>query len=183
MILLVGSGFVVLMQDSQQSSLADQLNDLTQKTNQLENILHDIQKMVKTYDLEATYIGDNGIALPGNSVTFLSGYVQIGDITSIPQSQLKIMVNYNLMDTHNSTTGVITYDYDTYKEVSLNTSEYEQILIPWGAFPVKLNGFKQGEEITLNLMAQIRITSDYLPPGTYVAEKTISHKYRLVIQK
>jgi len=182
-ILLVVSGAIVYIQQMQQDSLSDQLGELKDKTEQLETILSDIQKMVKTYDIEASFVADKGIAIPGDAVTFLSGYMQLKNITHIPQSQLKISVYYNLIETSNSTSGVISYDYDTYKEVYLNTSDYKQIMIPWGAFPIKLNGFTQGEQIFLTLDAHIVITSDYLPPGTYVAETTVSHKFKLVIQK
>jgi hypothetical protein len=182
-VLLVASGAIIYIQQIQQDSASTRLGELEDKTSRLESILSDVQRMVKTYDLEASFIADEGIALPGDSITFLSGYLQLYGIANIPPSQLKISVYYTLTDSTNSTTGTISYDYDTYREVTLDTGEYKQVMIPWGAFPLKLSGFKQGETVLLNLDARIAITSDYLPSGTYVAEATANHKYRLVIQK
>jgi len=81
----------------------------------------------------------------GNTITYLLGFVTVTNLTNIVARPLTLTVLFEPNVTYPEW-GNITYDYTNIQVLEVPPG-VNDVMMPWGAFPVTLVGFRKGDVI------------------------------------
>jgi len=81
----------------------------------------------------------------GTTITYLLGFVNISNLTNIIARPLVLTVMFEPNVTYPEE-GSVTYDYTDVQALEIPPG-LDVVMMPWGAFPVTLQGFVKGDEI------------------------------------
>lgn len=84
--------------------------------------------------------------IPGTTITYLVGFVTISNLTNIIARPLTLSVLFEPNVTYPEW-GNFTYDYTDSQVLDIPPT-LDVVQIPWGAFPITIQGFRKGDLIT-----------------------------------
>lgn len=111
----------------------------------------------------------------GTTITYLVGFVTISQLTNIVARPITL----NVFFTPNVTApeyGNVTYEYTQVQTLEI-PPELDEILMPWGAFPVTLEGFRSGDEIIWDMVVEARV--EWV--GIFVTSVKVEVQYKLIV--
>jgi len=111
----------------------------------------------------------------GTMITYLLGFVSISNLTNIIARPLTLIVQFVPEVTYPEY-GTVTYDYTDVQVLEI-PPELDVVLMPWGAFPVTLQGFKSEDEIIWRM--DVIATCEWM--GNPVTSVMITVEYKLVV--
>lgn len=111
----------------------------------------------------------------GTTITYLVGFVTISQLTNIVARPITL----NVFFTPNVTApeyGNVTYEYTDVQTLEI-PPELDEVLMPWGAFPVTLEGFRSGDEIIWDMKVEAVVTWI----GTEVTRISVDVTYKFTV--
>jgi hypothetical protein len=87
--------------------------------------------------------------VPGNVITYLLGFVTITNLTNIIARPLTLMVTFEPNVTYPEW-GSVTYEYTDFQTLEIPPG-LNDVMMPWGAFPVTLTGFRSGDVVNWDM--------------------------------
>jgi len=116
--------------------------------------------------------------VPGTTITYLMGFVKVYNLTNVIVRPITLTVSFTPeVVTPENSTGRITYEYTDIQVLEI-PPELDSVDLPWGAFPVKLEGFSSGE--TVYWMMNVTAKVDWM--GNTVTEVSLRVTYELQIR-
>lgn len=157
------------------------------QSSELDEIKRRLERVEEQVGLTAKYVSVGNITLsfevylpvqtmPPNTITYLIGFVTVSNLKNIVVRPITLNVYFE--PTVNQTgEGTISYDYTQSQSLDIAPPEMDQVFIPWGAFPVKLENYTKGDIIDWVML----VTAQVEWMGYVVTDAKVSVTYRLVI--
>lgn len=111
----------------------------------------------------------------GTAITYLLGFVNISNLTNIIARPLVLTVTFEPNLTYPEW-GSVTYDFTDVQALEIPPS-LDVVMMPWGAFPVTLQGFVKGDVI----LWQMTVTAVAEWMGLEVARVQLEVTFKLVV--
>lgn len=113
--------------------------------------------------------------IPGTTITYLFGFVNISNLTNIIARPLTLTVQFTPNVTYPQY-GNVTYDYTDVQTLEI-PPKLDVVNMPWGAFPVIIQGFKSGDVILWNM----DVTAICQWMGTEVTRVSMTVTFKLIV--
>ncbi len=154
-------------------SLETSLQTLSQQVEDLSASVTQVRQTTMVYAITVSYTPfQEESTIPGDIVTYLSGVAEVTGISRIPYRPLLVTISF-YVEVNEDSEGTVDINYTPQQAVTITTPGIDLIQVPWGAFPVTIQGFKPGEQI--QFMVYVTATATWTPMDAKVAEQTIIH--------
>jgi hypothetical protein len=111
----------------------------------------------------------------GTIITYLLGFVSVSNLSNIIARPLTLTVTFEPNVTYPEW-GNVTYEYTDIQTLEI-PPRLDDVLMPWGAFPVTLTGFRKGDVINWNMI----VTAYAEWVGIEVARVSLKVTFKLVV--
>jgi len=143
---------------------------------ELQRTIQSTARYVTVGNITLTFIPYNPVqTVPPNVITYLVGFVQISNLTNIMARPLTLTVQFVPNVTYPEY-GNVTYEYTDVQLLEI-PPELDMVMMPWGAFPVALQGFKSGDEI----LWKMDVTAICQWAGTEVTRVMLTVTFKLIV--
>lgn len=112
----------------------------------------------------------------GTTITYLLGFVNISNLTNIIARPLVLTVMFEPNVTYPDW-GNVSYDYTDVQALEIPPG-LDVVMMPWGAFPVTLEGFVKGDEIIWRMT--VTAVAEWV--GLEVARVQLEVTFKLVVR-
>lgn len=92
----------------------------------------------------------------GNTITYLLGFVTVTNLTNIIARPLTLTILFEPNVTYPEW-GNVSYDYTNFQTLEIPPG-VNDVMMPWGAFPVTLTGFRKGDVIVWDMLVTATAT-------------------------
>jgi len=157
------------------------------QSTELSDIKDRLSRLEEQVGLTARYVSVGNITLgfeaylpvqtvPRNTITYLVGFVSVSNLTKIVVRPITVNVFFEPIVTQTGN-GTVTYEYTQAQSLDVAPPEMNEIFIPWGAFPVQIQGFVKGDVIewAMNITAQVQWM------GYSITQTSLMVSYRFII--
>jgi hypothetical protein len=111
----------------------------------------------------------------GTIITYLLGFVSVSNLTNIIARPLTLTVTFEPNVTYPDW-GNVTYEYTDIQTLEIPPG-LDDVLMPWGAFPVTLEGFHKGDVINWDMI--VTAYAEWM--GIEVARVSLMVTFKLVV--
>lgn len=111
----------------------------------------------------------------GTAITYLLGFVTVTNLTNIIARPLTLTVTFEPNVTYPEH-GTVTYEYTDVQSLEIPPG-LNDVMMPWGAYPITLQGFKSGDEITWDMI--VTAVADWM--GIEVARVSVTVTFKLIV--
>lgn len=187
-VILLSVAFVSFQIYSQYDQTESELEQIRAQLADLQSRVLSTAKYVTTGNISLAFVPYQPMQhVSGTMITYLLGFVTVTNLTRIVARPLTLIVSFMPTITytmHNVTVGNTTYQTHgnvTYQYTPSQTLEIppslDQVLIPWGAFPLTLQNFTRGDVINWNMT----VTAQVLWVGTLVTQAQLETNFKLIV--
>jgi hypothetical protein len=113
--------------------------------------------------------------VPANVITYLLGFVTVTNLTNIIARPLTLTVTFEPNVTYPEW-GNVTYEYTDYQTLEIPPG-LNDVMMPWGAFPVTLTGFHSGDVITWDM--NVTAVAEWM--GIEVTRVSVMVTFKLIV--
>ena len=111
----------------------------------------------------------------GTMITYVLGFVSVSNLTNIVARPLTLTVTFEPNVTYPDW-GNVNYEYTDAQTLEIPPG-LDDVLMPWGAFPVTLEGFHKGDEINWDMI--VTAYAEWM--GIEVARVSLMVTFKLVV--
>ncbi len=111
----------------------------------------------------------------GTMITYLVGFVNISNLTNVIARPLTLIVEFFPNVTYPEH-GTVTYEYTDVQVLEI-PPELDTVLMPWGCFPLTIEGFKSEDEIIWEM--DVIATCQWA--GTEVTRVSLKVTFKLIV--
>jgi hypothetical protein len=159
---VISAGYIQYFQQNQYLNMTiEQVNATTPKV---------------TVTLQFTPTPPTKIVKP-NTVTFLTGYLTVTNLTEIYTPAL-LIANFTVTHTTTNPNATIEYNYIPYQSVYL-LKGIEVVEIPAGIFPLSIYNVQPGDKITLYMTTTVQIT--WQPIGAVMSTQSVTAQFTILV--
>ncbi len=108
-------------------------------------------------------------------ITYLVGFVNISNLTNVIARPLTLIVEFFPNVTYPEH-GTVTYEYTDVQVLEI-PPELDTVLMPWGCFPLTIEGFKSEDEIIWEM--DVIATCQWA--GTEVTRVSLKVTFKLIV--
>jgi len=112
-----------------------------------------------------------------NTVTFLTGYLTVTNLTEIYTPAI-LIANFTVIHTSTNPNATVQYSWIPYQQVYL-VKGIQTVEIPAGIFPLSIYNVQPGDEITIYMIATVRIL--WQPVNTVMAEQSTTGTFTILV--
>ena len=112
-----------------------------------------------------------------NTVTFLTGYLTVTNLTEVYTPAI-LIANFTVIHTSTNPNATVQYSWIPYQQVYL-VKGIQTVEIPAGIFPLSIYDVQPGDEITIYVIATVRIL--WQPANTVMAEQTTTGAFTILV--
>jgi hypothetical protein len=112
-----------------------------------------------------------------NTVTFLTGYLTVTNLTEVYTPAI-LIANFTVIHTSTNPNATVQYSWIPYQQVYL-VKGIQTVEIPAGIFPLSIYDVQPGDEITIYVIATVRIL--WQPVNTVMAEQTTTGAFTILV--
>ena len=113
--------------------------------------------------------------VPANVITYLLGFVTVTNLTNIIARPLTLTVTFEPNVTYPEW-GNVTYEYTDYQTLEIPPG-LNDVMMPWGAFPVTLTGFHSGDVINWDM--KVTAIAEWM--GIEVTRVSVMVTFKLIV--
>ncbi|HDO42006.1 MAG TPA: hypothetical protein ENH03_03800 [Candidatus Bathyarchaeota archaeon] len=146
-----------------------------------------LQDLMRTVQATSQYVAVGNITLKfqpylpiqkvsGTMITYLLGFVTVTNLTNIVVRPLTLVVTFEPNVTYPEW-GEVTYEYTDAQTLEIPPG-LNEVLMPWGAFPVTLKGFRSGDVINWDMT----VTAIVQWTGIEVTRVSVEVTFKLIVQ-
>ena len=146
-----------------------------------------LQDLMRTVQATSQYVAVGNITLKfqpylpvqkvsGAMITYLLGFVTVTNLTNIVVRPLTLVVTFEPNVTYPEW-GNVTYEYTDVQSLEIPPG-LDEVLMPWGAFPVTLQGFRSGDVINWDMT----VTATVQWSGIEVTRVSVEVTFKLIVQ-
>jgi len=146
-----------------------------------------LQDLMRTVQATSQYVAVGNITLKfqpylpvqkvsGAMITYLLGFVTVTNLTNIVVRPLTLVVTFEPNVTYPEW-GQVTYEYTDVQSLEIPPG-LDEVLMPWGAFPVTLQGFRSGDVINWDMT----VTATVQWSGIEVTRVSVEVTFKLIVQ-
>lgn len=159
----------------------------TETNKQLKRVTEDLEELRIRVEATSTYVTIGNITLEfealrpvqyvsANTITFLLGFLTVKNLTNIVARPITLTVTFSPNVTYPDY-GKLTYEYTDVQSLQI-PPQLDEVLMPWGAFPINISEFQKGDVI----LWFMRITATCTWIGNPIVETYVDVTFKLIVK-